>query len=74
VSAARQRSGQKELVRLERQISKLTDTEISLGEELAGSATDYARLIELGAELRVAQEERAALEERWLALAEELAG
>jgi ABC transport system ATP-binding/permease protein len=74
VSAARQRSGQKELVRLERQISKLTDTEASLGEALARSATDYARLIELGAELRVAQEERAALEERWLALAEELAG
>jgi ATP-binding cassette subfamily F protein uup len=73
-SAARQRSGQKELVRLERQISKLTNTEASLGEALARSATDYARLIELGAELRVAQEERAALEERWLALAEELAG
>jgi ABC transport system ATP-binding/permease protein len=74
VSAARQRSGQKELVRLERQISKLTSTEASLGEALARSATDYARLIELGAELRAAQEERAALEERWLALAEELAG
>jgi ATP-binding cassette subfamily F protein uup len=74
VSAARQRSGQKELARLERQISKLTSTEASLGEALARSATDYARLIELGAELRAAQEERAALEERWLALAEELAG
>jgi ABC transport system ATP-binding/permease protein len=73
-SAARQRSGQKELARLERQISKLTHAEASVGEALARSATDYARLIELGAELRAAQEERAALEERWLALAEELAG
>jgi ATP-binding cassette subfamily F protein uup len=74
VSAAQQRAGQKELVRLERQIAKLTDTETRLGEELAGSATDYARLLELGAELKAAQHERATLEERWLALAEELAG
>jgi ATP-binding cassette subfamily F protein uup len=74
VSVAQQRAGQKELVRLERQIGKLTDTETRLGEELARSATDYARLLELGAELKVAQNERATLEERWLALAEELAG
>jgi ATP-binding cassette subfamily F protein uup len=73
-SAAQQRAGQKELVRLERQIGKLTGTETRLGEELARSATDYSRLLELGAELKSAQEERAALEERWLALAEELAG
>jgi ATP-binding cassette subfamily F protein uup len=73
-TAARQRSGQKELVRLERQISRLTDTEARLGDDLARSATDYARLIELGAELTAAQEERSALEERWLVLAEELAG
>jgi ABC transport system ATP-binding/permease protein len=74
VSAAQQRAGQKELVRLERQISKLTAAETRLGEELARSATDYARLLELGAELKAAQTERADLEERWLALAEELAG
>ena len=74
VSAAQQRAGQKELVRLERQIGKLTETETRLGEELARSATDYARLLELGAELKAAQHERATLEERWLALAEELAG
>jgi ATP-binding cassette subfamily F protein uup len=73
-SAARQRSGQKELTRLERQIGKLTDTESSLSAELAQSATDYARLIELGAQLKAVQEERATLEERWLVLAEELAG
>jgi len=73
-SAARQRAGQKELARLERQISRLTATESSLGGELAQSATDYARLIELGAQLKTVQEERAALEERWLILAEELGG
>jgi ABC transport system ATP-binding/permease protein len=74
LTAARQRSGQKELARLERQISRLTGTEASLSEQLAQSATDYAALIELGAELKTVQEERAALEERWLALAEELGG
>jgi ATP-binding cassette subfamily F protein uup len=73
-SAARQRAGQKELARLERQISKLTSTEASLSAELARSATDYERLVELGVELKAAQEERAALEDRWLTLAEELAG
>jgi ATP-binding cassette subfamily F protein uup len=71
-SAGRQRAGQKELARLERQISKLADTEAGLSEELARSATDYTLLVELGARLRAAQDERAALEERWLELAEEL--
>jgi ATP-binding cassette subfamily F protein uup len=73
-AAARQRAGQKELTRLERQISRLADTESGLSDKLAASATDYARLVELGAELKAAQEERAALEERWLELAEELGG
>jgi ATP-binding cassette subfamily F protein uup len=72
-AAARQRAGQKELARLERQISRLAGTESALSDKLAASATDYARLIELGAELKAAQEERAALEERWLELAQELA-
>ena len=72
-AAGRQRAGQKELARLERQISKLAGAESALSEQLAASATDYARLVELGAELKAAQAERAALEERWLELAEELA-
>jgi ATP-binding cassette subfamily F protein uup len=71
--ASRQRARQKELTRLERQISRLTDTEARLGEDLAASASDYSRLIELGVELKAAQDERAVLEERWLVLAEELA-
>jgi ATP-binding cassette subfamily F protein uup len=71
-TAGRQRAGQKELARLERQISKLAGTESGLSEEMAASAADYARLIELGAQLRAAQDERAALEERWLELAQEL--
>jgi ATP-binding cassette subfamily F protein uup len=74
VSAAQQRAGQKELTRLERQIARLADTEGSLAAELAGSASDYERLIELGAQLRAVQQERAELEERWLTVAEELGG
>jgi ABC transport system ATP-binding/permease protein len=73
-SAARQRAGQKELTRLERQIARLTDTEERLHAALAESASDYVRLIELGEELRSVQAERAELEERWLDVAEETGG
>jgi len=71
-TAAQQRAGQKELTRLERQIARLTESETRLSAELAESASDYARLIELGAELRGVQAERETLEERWLAVAEEI--
>jgi ABC transport system ATP-binding/permease protein len=70
--AAQQRAGQKELARLERQIARLADSETRLAAELAASASDYARLIELAAELRTVQAERETLEERWLAVAEEI--
>ena len=73
-SAARQRAGQKELTRLERQIDRLTDAEERLHAALAESATDYVRLIELGDELRAVQAERVELEERWLTVAEESGG
>jgi ATP-binding cassette subfamily F protein uup len=73
-SAARQRAGQKELTRLERQIARLTDTEAHLSLALAENASDYVRLVELGAELRAVQAERAELEERWLVVAEESGG
>jgi ABC transport system ATP-binding/permease protein len=71
-TAAQQRAGQKELARLERQIARLTDTETRLAAELAGTASDYTKLVELGAELRGVQTERASLEERWLEVAEEI--
>ena len=74
VSAAEQRAGQKELARLERQIARLTESEERLSGELAESASDYEKLIKLGAELRSLQEERAQLEERWLMVAEKLSG
>ncbi len=72
-AAARQRTGQKELSRLERQLSAVAEQEAKLAAELAASASDYAALIELGAQLRLVQADKARLEERWLELAEELA-
>ncbi len=72
-AAARQRTGQKELSRLERQLSAVAEQEAKLAAELAASASDYAALIEIGAQLRSVQADKARLEERWLELAEELA-
>jgi ABC transport system ATP-binding/permease protein len=72
VSAAQVRAGQKELSRLERQISRLADEESRLADELAASAADYARLIELGEQLRAVERDRSALEDRWLVVAEEI--
>jgi len=70
--AARQRVAQKELGRLERQLERMSGQEAELTEELTRHASDYAKLIELGAQLRAVQVEKAGLEERWLAVAEEL--
>jgi ABC transport system ATP-binding/permease protein len=72
LTAARRRTGRKELSRLERQLGRVSDQEAKLTAALAESAADYEALIELGAQLRALQEEKASLEERWLALAEEV--
>jgi ABC transport system ATP-binding/permease protein len=74
VSAAQARAGQKELARLERQIARLADEQTRLEAELAASASDYARLIELGGRLRSVQEDKTGLEERWLEVADEISG
>jgi ABC transport system ATP-binding/permease protein len=70
--SARRRDSQKELTRLERQLARIADQEAKLSTAMAEQASDYARLIELGAEQRAVQSEKAGLEERWLTLAEEL--
>jgi ABC transport system ATP-binding/permease protein len=70
--AARQRTAQKELARLERQLDRIAAREAELTVALAENASDYTRLIELGAQLRTVQDEKTSLEERWLTLAEEL--
>ncbi|HWF82348.1 MAG TPA: ABC-F family ATP-binding cassette domain-containing protein [Streptosporangiaceae bacterium] len=71
--SARLREAKKELARLDRQLARLTGREAELHEALARAATDYARLVELGDELRGVESEKAAIEDRWLELAEEAA-
>jgi ABC transport system ATP-binding/permease protein len=72
-SAARLREAKKELTRVDRQVQRLTSKEAELHEALAQAATDYAKLIALGDELKAVQAEKADLEDRWLDLAEETA-
>jgi ABC transport system ATP-binding/permease protein len=73
-AAGIQRAAKKEMQRLERQIDRLAAREEKLTAELAAQASDYEKLIELGAQLRAIQEEKASLEERWLVVAETSAG
>ncbi len=70
-SARDRRIAKKELLRVERQIDRLGVREEELTEELAARASDYAALIELGAQLREVQAEKERLEEEWLAVAED---
>jgi ATP-binding cassette subfamily F protein uup len=69
--AAAQRAGRKQMQRLERQIDRLSSREKELSEDLAAHASDYARLVELGGQLREVQAEKARLEEDWLTAAED---
>jgi ATP-binding cassette subfamily F protein uup len=64
------RAARKELTRLERRIDTLHKQEAKLHDQLAGHATDYAKVAELDAELRTVVAEREAAEEQWLALAD----
>ncbi|HEY6279383.1 MAG TPA: ABC-F family ATP-binding cassette domain-containing protein [Streptosporangiaceae bacterium] len=70
--AGAERAARKELQRLERQLDRLTAREADLSAELAAQASDYQKLIELGASLRAVQAEKVTLEERWLTVAERL--
>jgi ATPase subunit of ABC transporter with duplicated ATPase domains len=72
-SAGDARAARKELTRLERQLSKLTAQEEKLHAEMAEKATDHEAVLALDTRLRALHDERAALEEQWLELAE-LAG
>jgi ATP-binding cassette subfamily F protein uup len=71
LSAGQLREAKKELARLDRQLQRLAVRESDLHAALAEAAADYARLIELGEELRLVLEQKAALEDRWLELADE---
>ena len=71
---AQERTARKELQRLERQIDRLSEREVQLGVQMAENASDYEKLTEMGAGLRSVQAEKAALEERWLTVADDLDG
>ncbi|GIF64793.1 ABC transporter ATP-binding protein [Asanoa ishikariensis] len=70
MSAAEVRSARKDLVRLERAVSRLDQRETALHDEMATHASDYAKVAELDAQLRDLRAERERTEEEWLALAE----
>ncbi len=74
VRAARkelQRAG-RELARLEREIERLAARETALNEQMAASATDHGRLLELQSELEQTAAERTSLETAWLQASEAL--
>jgi ATP-binding cassette subfamily F protein uup len=64
------RADQKELVKLERLVDRLTKREKSLHADLATHATDYAMVAKLDTELREVQAEREAAEDQWMEVAE----
>ncbi len=70
--SAEEREAKKTLARVERQLHKLTQQEDRLHARLVESAADFDALARLDAELRVVVAEREALEEQWLAAAEDL--
>jgi ABC transport system ATP-binding/permease protein len=70
LSAADLRAARKDLSRLERQLAKLDERERKINEGLAGHGRDYDKIIELDAQLKAVQGERAQVEEAWLELAE----
>jgi ATP-binding cassette subfamily F protein uup len=74
VRAARKelQRAERELGRLEREIERLAELETALSEQMAASATDHARLLELQSELDRSVAERASLETAWLRASEAL--
>ncbi|GJF04514.1 ABC-F family ATP-binding cassette domain-containing protein [Pseudonocardia sp. D17] len=70
VSAAEQRAARKDAARLERKMESLAARESELHDALAAAATDPAKLMELGAQLKAVTAEREAVEIDWLAAAE----
>jgi ATPase subunit of ABC transporter with duplicated ATPase domains len=70
MSAAELRTARKDLARLERQVAKADARILELNEKLAVHGSDYDKIMELDAQLKAVQAERAVLEEAWLELAE----
>ncbi len=72
LTGAEEHAARKELGRLERQLDKFSKREVELHEQLAEAAMMPERLHELDSELRSVQEEKDAIEHRWLELADQL--
>jgi ATPase subunit of ABC transporter with duplicated ATPase domains len=70
MSAGDLRAARKDLAKLERQLGKLEDREVRINESLAEHGSDYDKIVELEAQLKAVQSERAQVEEAWLELAE----
>jgi ATPase subunit of ABC transporter with duplicated ATPase domains len=70
MSAADLRTARKDLSRLERQVVKLDERIAKINEGLAAHGSDYDKIMELDAQLKAVQAERAQVEEAWLELAE----
>jgi ATP-binding cassette subfamily F protein uup len=66
------RAARKELARIERELTKASARIADLHTHMASAATDGDRLMELGAQLRDAQQVLADVEQRWLDAAEEV--
>ncbi|MGK5679311.1 ABC-F family ATP-binding cassette domain-containing protein [Actinoplanes sp. URMC 104] len=74
LSAGDLRQARKDLTRLERQLGKLEEREAKINEKLAEHGSDYDKIMELDAQLKAVQQERAEVEEAWLELAEQVPG
>jgi ATP-binding cassette subfamily F protein uup len=70
LSAAELRTARKDLSKLERQLVKLDERVGKINASLADHGSDYGKIVELDAQLKAVQEERAQVEEAWLELAE----
>src|SRR5690349_3016159 len=70
LSAGELRQARKDLTRLERQLAKLEERIVKINEKLAEHGSDYDKIMELDAQLKAVQQERAEVEEAWLELAE----
>ena len=64
------RAARKELVRIERRLSRIAAEETAVHESMAAVATDHEKVLALDAQLRALAAEKADLEEQWLLLAD----
>ncbi|MDO5503078.1 MAG: ABC-F family ATP-binding cassette domain-containing protein [Actinomycetia bacterium] len=72
LSPAQQREARKVMARVERQLSRLSEREGRLHDQMAAAAADHAAVLELNRELREIVDEREVLELEWLEAAEAL--